>query len=155
MVPLVTDFEKGSSYPQSPQVSDVFGGKLLQPGFSDLFESGTEVQKSTPYKQPSGGLGLSKSFLDEVCIRDVYLLHYQLTHISRAQRLTNFASLVILRLISRRTSSYSLCSRLVSACYAKLIRSSKGAGLSPGGGKQEAADRINAICRRLWVCYLI
>lgn len=73
MLPLVADFEKDSSYPQSPQVSDVFGGERVQPGFSDLFESGTEVQKPTSHKWPAGGLGLSESFLDEVCTKDGYL----------------------------------------------------------------------------------
>jgi mediator of replication checkpoint protein 1 len=60
---LANFIEKDSGYPQSP---GGFGGELLQPGFSDLFESGTEKQKSTPFKRPTGRLCLSESFTDEV-----------------------------------------------------------------------------------------
>jgi mediator of replication checkpoint protein 1 len=52
-------------YPHSPTEPSGIGHELLQPGFSDLFESGTEKQKVIPFKRPAG-LGLSESFSDEV-----------------------------------------------------------------------------------------
>ena len=45
------------------------GGEPLQPGFSDLFESGTEKQVSTLFNRPAGGLSLSESLLDRVRTR--------------------------------------------------------------------------------------
>lgn len=63
---LATFIEDDSGSPQSPQVPSVFGAEPLQPGFSDLFESGTEKQISTPFKRPAGGLSLSESFSGEV-----------------------------------------------------------------------------------------
>jgi mediator of replication checkpoint protein 1 len=62
---LVPFIGKGDSYPHSPTEPSGIGRELLQPGFSDLFESGTEKQKVNPFKRPAG-FGLSESFSDEV-----------------------------------------------------------------------------------------
>lgn len=64
IVPLIGSLNKGGFSQFLDDEPRAFGGAPLQPGFSDLFESGTEKQKTTSFKRP---LGLSGSFSDEVC----------------------------------------------------------------------------------------
>lgn len=70
ITPLLNDCDRGSGFSQfSDEESGPFGGVPLQPGFSDLFESATEKQKSINTPRQLGVLkigGLSASFSDEV-----------------------------------------------------------------------------------------
>ena len=74
LVPLNPFIGKEGAPAEFPDQPTRFGGSPSQAGFSDLFNSGTEKQKSTPFEPPTGPLGGSQPFPCEVCTKDANLV---------------------------------------------------------------------------------